>query len=269
MAANPNDDDNKNFDINELIAKHSNDATQFIASTETIEELVKQGLRFDKQKPITTEEYIEKLFAERKERAKSTISQLPNPPQIALPPINSLYAEIRECILFGLNGAAITLSAVLVEFAIKHAIIDHTKGVEVYDKKEWDRIEGKELGKVINEAEQHGLFKADEIKRLKNFKDMVRNPYLHYNIKKITTGAIMPEAFAYETSSKQVVKKYNLKAEDNPFLWQLAKKHIDEQEVLPIFGFADSVVKRLFGSWIIYWLIKGKPLLYMYYILTM
>jgi hypothetical protein len=58
----------------------------------------------------------------------------------------------------------------------------------------------------------------------------------------------MPEAFAYETSTKKVVKKYNLKAEDNPFLWQLAKKHIDEKTVLDYFRFADSVVKRLFSN---------------------
>jgi hypothetical protein len=235
-------------DINELLGKYAKDATQFIATPETIDQMVKNGLKLDKKEPITNEQYVEQLFKGRQDQAKKLVKQLPAPPQIALPPITSLYAEIVECILFGLNGAAITLSAVLVEFAIKHAIVDHTKGVEVYDKKEWDRIEAKELGKVIDEAAKLKLFKPDEVKRLKTFKNQVRNPYLHYNIKKITTGTVMPEASAYDLKTKTIVKKYNLKAEDNPFLWQMAKKHIDEQMVLDIFKFADSVVKRLFVS---------------------
>lgn len=241
-------DRDENLDINELLAEHSKDATHFISTPETLEQMVKAGLKLDERKPISDEEYVDQLFAGRQEKAKELIKQLPTPPQLALPPLTSLYAEIRECILFGLNGAAITLSAVLVEFAIKHSIVDHTKGVEVYDKGEWDRIESRELGKVIDEAAKLKLFDDDEIKRLKTFKDKVRNPYLHYNIKKITTGAVMPEASAYDTKTKKIVKKYNLKAEDNPFLWQLAKKHIDDDAVLNYFNFADSVVKKLFGN---------------------
>jgi len=236
-----------NTDINDLIAENSKDTTHFIASPETIEQMIKAGLKLDEQKLMTEDEYIEQLFASRQDAAKKLIKQLPAPPQLALPPLTSLYAEIRECILFGLNGAAITLSAILVEFAIKHAIVDRTKGVEVYDKQEWDRIEGRELGKVIDEAAKLKMFDDDEIKRLKTFKDKVRNPYLHYNIKKITTGAVMPEVSAYSTKTGKIEKQYNLKAEDNPFLWQLAKKHIDEQMVLDYFNFVDSIVKRLFG----------------------
>jgi hypothetical protein len=235
-------------DINELLAKHTKDATHFISTPETLEQMIKAGLKLDEQKPITDEEYIDQLFAGRQEKAKELIKQLPTPPDIALPPLTSLYAEIRECILFGLNGAAITLSAILIEFAIKHAIVDRTKGVEVYDKTEWDRIEARELGKVIDEAAKLKLFEPDEIKQLKTFKDKVRNPYLHYNIKKITTGAVMPEVSGYNTKTKKIEKQYNLKAEDNPFLWQLAKKHIDADAVLNYFQFADSVVKKLFGN---------------------
>ncbi len=235
-------------DINELLAKHFEGATQFISTPETLKQMVRAGLKFDKQKPITDEEYVDQLFAGRQAKAKEFIKQLPTPPDIALPPLTSLYDEIRECILFGLNGGAITLSAILVEFAIKHAIVDRTKGVEVYDKDEWDRIEARELGKVIDEAAKLKLFDDDEIKLLKTFKDKVRNPYLHYNIKKITTGAVMPEVSGYNIKTKKIEKQYNLKAEDNPFLWQLAKRHIDEASVLNYFQFADSVVKKLFSN---------------------
>lgn len=238
----------KDQDINELLAEYSKDATHFVASSATIDQMIKEGLKVQVPPPLTNEQYIDRLFRERKKNAKRIAKQLPSTPSIAIPPIISLYDEIRECVLFGLNGAAISLSAILTEFAIKHALIDHTKGTEIYDKKEWDRIESKELGKIISEAAKANLFNAAEIKKLQYFKNKVRNPYLHYNIKRITAGAVMPEVSAYNTESKSIVKQYNLKAEDNPFLWQFAKKKIDEQSVLDIFQFADSVVRRLFGD---------------------
>ncbi|KKR72230.1 MAG: hypothetical protein UU14_C0009G0011 [Candidatus Roizmanbacteria bacterium GW2011_GWB1_40_7] len=64
-----------------------------------------------------------------------------------------MYNEIKECILFGLFGAAISLSAVLVEFSIKHAIVRKTKG-SAYDKEEWARVENIELGPTIAEAKK-------------------------------------------------------------------------------------------------------------------
>lgn len=233
-------------DINELLAKHAKDATQFIVNPETLDQMVKDGLKLDKPEQLTNEEYIDKLFSKKQEKASKIITQLPAPPNIALPPITSLYAEIGECILFGLNGAAITLSAVLVEFALKHAIVDRTTGIDTYDGAEWDRIEDMQLGEVINEARRLRLLRPDDVRLLRNFKNEVRNPYLHYNIKKITSGAILQEVSAYSAESKRIHKKYNLKAEDNPSLWQTAKKSIDKQRVINAFEFADSVVRRLF-----------------------
>ncbi|KKR91307.1 MAG: hypothetical protein UU41_C0041G0009 [Candidatus Roizmanbacteria bacterium GW2011_GWA1_41_13] len=55
--------------------------------------------------------------------------------------------------MFGLFGAAISLSAVLVEFSIKHAIVRKTKG-SAYDKEEWARVENIELGPTIAEAKK-------------------------------------------------------------------------------------------------------------------
>ena len=238
----------KNIDINELLARHAKNVTQFIASPETIEQMQKEGLKLDKREPITNERYVDQLFAGRKEQAYELIKQFPDPPNIALPPILSLYDEIRECILFGLNGAAITLSAVLIEFALKHAIVDKTKGIEVFDGKEWDRIEAMELGPAIKEAETLKLLNKSGIEKLIKFKNNYRNPYLHYNIKKIVTGYVMPKAGAYDMNTKTVTTKYNLKAEETPILWQSAKKDADARKVMEVFLFADSVVKRLFNG---------------------
>ena len=126
----------KNQDINELFSAYAANATQFIASTSGLEKMTEMGLKLDRPKQETNEEYISRIFKEREAVANEVINKLPLKPNIPLPPILSLYDEISECILFGLNGAAISLSAILVEFAIKHAIVDRNKGVELYDKAE-------------------------------------------------------------------------------------------------------------------------------------
>lgn len=241
-------DHDEKQDINELLASYAANATQFIASTSTLKKLSEMGLKLDKPEEETADSYINRIFEARKRTAKEVIGKLPVRPNIPLPPILSLYDEISECILFGLNGAAISLSAVLVEFAIKHAIVDHNRTTEIYDKAEWSRVEKKELGPIIGEAEKLGLFNEEDIKKLIHFKNTIRNPYLHYNIKEITKDVIMQEAFAYNTETNKVEKMYNLRAEDNPFLWELGKRRVDEDEVLGVFKFADYVVRTLFPT---------------------
>ena len=240
------DTDNDSQDINELLAPYAAGATQFIANSSTLEKLVQKGLKLDTPVKESDEDFINRVFDERKKIAKDIIGKLPQKPDIHLPPILSLYDEIGECILFGLNGAAISLSAVLVEFAIKHAIVDRKSGVEIYDKAQWNRVEKKELGPILEEAEKLGIFTEEEISKLVYFKNNIRNPYLHYNIKEITKGVIMKEAFAYNAETDKIEKKYNLKAEDNPFLWEMGKRNVDKGEVLGVFKFADSVVRKLF-----------------------
>ncbi len=239
---------NDDEDINEVLARYTKDATQIIASSSAMKQMVADGLKLDEQIPESTEDYINRMFDERKRVAKEVVDILPSKPNINLPPILSLYDEIKECILFGLNGAAISLSAVLVEFAIKHAIVDRNRGVELYDKAEWTRVEKIELGPIIAEAEKLKLFDEEGIKKLIQFKNNIRNPWLHYNIKEITKDVIMTEALSYNLATKKMEKKYNLKAVDNPFLWQLGKEKVDKETVLDAFQFADAVVRALFLS---------------------
>lgn len=232
-------------DLNELLTKHSKGATHIIVAPETVEIAINAGVKLEKTPPMSDEEYVGKLFGARKKVALSVIDRLPPSPSVAIPPIGSLYEEIKECILFGLNGAAITLSAILVEFSLKHAIINRTKGVDLYNKEEWDRLENKELGPVIKEAQQLKIIDENGATELNRFKNEVRNMYLHYNIKKITTGAIMQRATRLNVETGKAVVEYNLKAEEHPILWQMSKQKIDEQSVMPIFLFADLLVKQL------------------------
>jgi hypothetical protein len=233
-------------DINEFLRRYTNGATHFIASSSSLKQLIADGLELDQKVPESAETYLDKLFDERKKHAQDVLAILPKKPNIPLPPVLSLYDEIIECILFGLNGAAITLSAILVEFAIKHAIVDRNSSAKKYDEKEWSRVEKKELGPIIGEAEKLGLFNETGIAQLVKFKNTIRNPWLHYNIKEINKDVVMTEAFAYNNITKKMEKRYNLKAVENPFLWQLGKERVDEDTVFDAFEFADSVVRALF-----------------------
>ncbi|MCL4354955.1 hypothetical protein M1349_05870 [Patescibacteria group bacterium] len=230
--------------INDLLTELSQGATHIISKPETIEELQKQGVEFDQLKQITLEQAVEDLFSQRKGVALANITKFLPPPNIAIPTIELLYDEIRECILFELYGAAISLSAVLVEFSLKRAIVEKKCG-DTYDKNEWNRIENIELGPTIQEAKQLKVIDDAMEKKLINFKDTVRNPYLHYNIKKITKDVVAGKVKQVDIKTRQV-KEVDLYAKDNPIMWSLAKRFIDREMVFKVFRFADNLIKYLF-----------------------
>ncbi len=232
-------------DINQLLTSLVKGSTHIIASPDTIREAIKQGVKFDKPTKKSTEELISDLFESRKKQALKLkiYTKFPDIPEIATPTISSLYDEIRECILLGLNGAAISLSAILIEFALKYAIVKFNKG-KAYDKKEWDRIENIELGEAIIEAKKLGILNDVWVELLDDFKDKLRNPYLHYNIKKITENVVAGKTKRFDIKTQKTTEE-DILAKDNPVVWALAKKFVDREYVLNAFGFADTLIKYL------------------------
>src|SRR3989344_5736315 len=172
------------------------------------------------------------------------MSKFPVTPSIAIPTIGFLYDEIRECILFSQFGAAISLSSILVEFSLKHAIVRKARG-NTYDKVEWDRIENMELGPAITETKGLSIINDKQEDALKSFKNTVRNPYLHYNIKKITKKVAANKVKKIDVNT-QKVEELDIPAENNPVLWGFAKKFVDRETAFDIFMFADRIVKELF-----------------------
>lgn len=230
-------------ELQALLESLMSDTTQIISPPELLKELKQRNIPF-KTVIRTPQQYIDDLFSERRKNALELLGRLPSPPSLAIPTITSLYDEIRECIVFGLNGAAITLSAILVEFTLKHAIAVHTTGKTVYDKYEWDRLENKELGPVITEAHTLGILTDEMRDDLHDFRRKMRNLYLHYNIKKITAGAVLRKAKIVDVTTGAIEER-DLSAEDNPQIWQMAKRVIDRGTVLDVFEFTDLTVKGL------------------------
>lgn len=219
-------------------------STHIISNPKTIEDLQKKGVKFDEKSKKTEAQFLDELFNERRKASSSLVRKFPNAPQIAIPTIGFLYDEIRECILFSQFGAAISLSAVLVEFSLKHAIVRKNRG-STYDKAEWDRIENMELGPTITEAKSLGIINDKQKKALKSFKNTIRNPYLHYNIKKITKKVAANKVKKVNVITRKV-EELDIPAEDNPVLWGFAKKFVDRETVFDVFTFANKIVKELF-----------------------
>jgi len=231
-------------EIEQLMNRLVADADRIVASPSTIEDLIKQGVPFDQPPKYTLEESLNILFDERKKAALQLAKQLPTPPNIAVPFVILLYNEIRECIIFSLHGAAITLSGILIEFVLKYAThILEMRGK--FDNKQWEDFEEITLDKAINRAAKIGLLNEKEVKKLKNFKNEVRNPYNHYNVKKITKSVIVRKVKILNVYNKKITEQ-DIAAKDDPVIQAQVKPFVDAKKVSSVFNFADQVVKEMF-----------------------
>jgi len=231
-------------DIEKIMGELAGDSDTIIVNPGTLEELKRSGVPFDTV-PAPT---IDQLFDQRKQNALLKIGQLPSLPQGLPPAVQALYQEIRECIFFGLNGAAITMSAILIEFVLKHTtFIKEAGGYHKANAHDWDQFENMELASTITRAEKTGIIDAQMVKRLDLFRKTIRNPYSHYNIKKITFDVVAGKVKQVNTTTGAVTE-VDLAAKDHPMIQAQVKPWVDGQYVIAVFAFADEVVKYLLGQ---------------------
>jgi len=228
-------------DLKVLIDELAKDSDRIIVNPKDLKKLIMQGL------PIKaiSEQTIDKLFEERKENALLKVKELPPFPEEVQPAIQALYQEIRECIIFGLNGAAITMSSILIEYMLKHAtFIKEAGGYQKADPKKWDEFENMELSPAINRAKKLGLLDSEMAKKLHSFRVTIRNPYNHFNIKKITQNVVAEKVKRLDIKAREI-KEIDIFAKDSPMIQAQAKPIVDEHYVLSVFYFADEVMKYL------------------------
>jgi hypothetical protein len=217
------------------------ESDSIIANPDDIEKLKDQGLPIR----VVPSKTIPELFQERLNSAVDIAKYLPTLPERLPPAIKSLYQEIRECIFFGLNGAAITLSGNLIEFTLKHATyVKEVGGYQKYDSTKWDEFETIEFGTAINRAKRAGLLPSKMAKQLQSFREDIRNPYSHYNIKKITQDVIAGKVKRINLISGEI-EEMDIPAKDSPMIQAQVKPWVDQQRVLDVFHFADMIVKFL------------------------
>jgi hypothetical protein len=228
-------------DIEKIMNALAKNHNKLIVNPDTLEELKARGIPFN----VIPSQTIEEMFEQRKLIAFEKAPQLPSLPQGLPPAIQALYQEIRECIFFGLYGAAITMSTILIEFTLKHATyIKEAGGYQKAVPGEWDEFENMELSTAINRAKKAGIIDSKMSKKLHSFRVTIRNPYNHYNIKKITKNVVAKGVKEVDVNTCEV-KEVDLAAKDNPMIQTQAKPFMDEYHVMAVFYFADEVVKNL------------------------
>ena len=214
-----------------------------IAPFASRDELDRRGLHCQ----VVPAKTIDELFAERQGLASEVIRQLPPIPEdLDLPhAIKCLYQEILECILFGLNGAAITLCGNLIEFVLKHVtFIREQGGYQNYDSDKWDAFEEMDLFNAIGRAKKQGLLESRRARRLSEFRQDIRNPYSHYNIRKITHHMVAGGVKVMDLASGESEIR-DIEAKDDPAIQAVAKPWVDKQNVLRVFYFTDEVLRYL------------------------
>ncbi len=227
--------------IEKLMEELARGSDRIIVNPEDLEQLKRMGVPFE----VVPAPTIEELFEKRKQHAIQQIKQLPSLPSGLPPDIQALYQEIRECIFFGLNGAAITMSSILIEFVLKHVtFIKEAGGYQHAKPQQWDEFENMELSSAIDRAKRAGILDSKMAKRLHSFREKIRNPYSHYNIKKITEHVVAQKVKQLNMKTGETME-VDLAAKDNPMIQAQAKPFMDEHHVITAFRFADEVVRHL------------------------
>ena len=206
-------------DLKDIFDKLASNSDYFIANPSAIEEVKKAGLPI-KEKFITNEEFIEELFLKKKEQSKELLKRFPLlDTSIANSTIQALYEELRETFTLGIFGSAIILSLILLELALKYRLFKER--LKSNPNTTWELIEQIDLGATIKGLEKAKLITLEEKKKLDEFSVTTRNPYIHYNIKKLVSDMILTELPAVELATGKITIHKNVIASEIPAIWEV------------------------------------------------
>ena len=181
-----------------------------VSTPETIERLKARGLPI-KSVFTTYEEYLDKLFVERRKLASDLVKNLPHlDHRIANSTIQALYEELKECFVLGIPGAAITLAVILLELALKYRLYDER--IKSDPSSKWEYIEQIDFTKAINSLWELKVISKKEKQQLDKFNLKFRNLYIHYNIKKLVQDMVLGESSSVniETGDVKVLKNVKI-----------------------------------------------------------
>jgi len=232
--------------VHQLVLRALRGSGVVVANPATIPKAIEKGEPISVTLPLSDEAAINKLFEQWRERALGLASKL-LPCPISDTPILYLYDQIRLCMLFNLNGAAITFCGILVEYALKYTMYaKENPGVPNFDSSAWAAFEEITLVPAIVRARKAGLIDEKHEKSLRSFAKDLRKKYSHFNIQKITKDAVFDQVKQrdIETGEEKIV---SLPASTSPAFQIIAKDILDERKVMKVFEYADGVVRHLFA----------------------
>ena len=114
------------------------------------------------------------------------------------------------------------------------------------------------LVKLSIEQKKAGFLEEVMAKQLQSFREDIRNPYSHYNIRKITKDVIAGKVKKVTLSTGEI-DEIDIPAKESPMIQAQVKPWVDQQRVLAVFHFADAVVKHLVNKLDAYLQSMSKP----------
>lgn len=230
-------------DIKKKLDILSEYADYIIANPETIKNLQEKNLPFNSQ-VITYENYLDRLFKEKRVKAEIRIKNLPLlDSNIGNPQISALYDEFRECFVLGVNGAAITLAIILLEYACKYRLLI-SKG-KTPSASGWKSVDGLLFKETIEKLYIKKAINDFEKEQLLSFNDDIRNNYMHYKIRKIIKDMIILELPKLNVKTGEIVIQKDVDVKKIPQLWFSAKKRNDEIMIISIASFCIDWTNKL------------------------
>lgn len=233
-------------DIQKKLDEMVKNSDMFIATPDVIKNLQEKGLPI-KSVLTTYQEYLDKLFAERRKIANELVDKLPHLDEgVANGTITSLYEELKECFVMGIPGASITLAIILFDIAAKFRLFDERK--EENPKTSWKSIEDLHLREVIIELAGYSVITEDEKMELLEFNKEIRNNYLHYNIQKLVKDMILGELPSMNVDTGVVTIERNVQPAERPYLWFSAKRVLDRKTVILRVDFSIKWVNKFLAK---------------------
>lgn len=233
-------------DIQKKLDEMVKNSDMFIATPDVIKNLQEKGLPI-KSVLTTYQEYLDKLFAERRKIANEFVDKLPHLDEgVANGTITSLYEELKECFVMGIPGASITLAIILFDIAAKFRLFDERK--KENPKTSWKPIEDLHLREVIIELAGYSVITEDEKMELLEFNKEIRNNYLHYNIQKLVKDMILGELPSMNVDTGVVTIERNVQPAERPYLWFSAKRVLDRKTVILRVDFSIKWVNKFLAK---------------------
>lgn len=221
------------------------DASFIIVNPETLEKLKGKGLPIE-SRFITYKEYLNKLFDEKRKIADDIIGNFPAiSEKLANASVKSLYEEVRECYALGLFGATITLSVILLELSFKYKIFSEREKSDPSAR--WEEIEKLDFTASVKNLKNLGKITEPEKKELDKFNTEIRNPYIHYNLRKLVNGVFVEKMPMIDTATGEIKTLENVDVSKHQYLWFSGKKFRDKREVDGILQFCIGWMNRILG----------------------
>lgn len=194
-------------------------------------------------------ETVSEFFDRTQPHAEILSNQLPPMPSWLEFQFQRPYFEARWCLLLGLHGASITLSAILLERVIKWTTfcLENAANTTSDGKERWEEIEEKmQFGDAVGYAKRWGLVDKNLSKKLDLFRDKIRNVQGHQLTHRATRGVTIEQTSIIDFSSKTLAENQVISAHDSPAVAAIAKEKMDEANAQDVFMFVHSCIEHLF-----------------------